>query len=319
MENDDGNVVKVSLMNDDDKGIIKCSVMGLSGKVYKIPYNYIKNGYCDKSLKEELEQMGIYFLFRESDNHKSQVYIGKADKRKNNNGALGRIKESHKDKEGNDNWWTEAILLVINDTDFTASHLSYLENYFHSSVNNAKYDIVNKAEPSKGKEIDTVKNESKSFIKYLKIIMGVLGYKVFLSEEDRHEFHVNKKNSKEYTNENVLKLHIEMKKVKAKCNCISKNNSDTSKVFVVLEGSKIIIKDKVSLDNSLKKRREECIGNGTIVVVGNDQIGELKLKQEFSSPSAAAKFVLGSSVSGNEVWLTEDGTKLGDYIKEKSK
>lgn len=193
MENDDGNVVKVSLMNDDDKGIIKCSVMGLSGKVYKIPYNYIKNGYCDKSLKEELEQMGIYFLFRESDNHKSQVYIGKADKRKNNNGALGRIKESHKDKEGNDNWWTEAILLVINDTDFTASHLSYLENYFHSSVNNAKYDIVNKAEPSKGKEIDTVKNESKSFIKYLKIIMGVLGYKVFLSEEDRHEFHVNKK------------------------------------------------------------------------------------------------------------------------------
>lgn len=38
----------------------------------------------------------------------------------------------------------------------------------------------------------------------------------------------------------------------------------------------------------------------------------LKEDMEFNSPSAAAKFVLKSSVNGNDLWLTEDGIKLGD-------
>ncbi|PKL22196.1 MAG: hypothetical protein CVV48_04020 [Spirochaetae bacterium HGW-Spirochaetae-4] len=36
----------------------------------------------------------------------------------------------------------------------------------------------------------------------------------------------------------------------------------------------------------------------------------------FTSPSAAAGFVGGASLNGNDYWVTDDGATLGQYLTE---
>lgn len=39
---------------------------------------------------------------------------------------------------------------------------------------------------------------------------------------------------------------------------------------------------------------------------------------KFTSPSAAAGFVGGASLNGNDYWVTEDGVALGQYLTEET-
>ena len=96
------------------------------------------------------------------------------------------------------------------------------------------------------------------------------------------------------------KIKRSNKSIKAYC-------KHTSKGFVVLAGSQIEETDSDSITDSIKKTRQQCKQNNEI------KDGVLTENYSFKSASYAAEFVVGSRISGQVAWKTEDGKSLKDF------
>ena len=81
------------------------------------------------------------------------------------------------------------------------------------------------------------------------------------------------------------------------------------KKFTILKGS--IIKENTTGSFPWPEERKVMINQYAPKNKQNKR--ELKSDISFNSPSKAAGFVLGSSVSGNREWVDEHGKTLGDY------
>lgn len=119
-----------------------------------------------------------------------------------------------------------------------------------------------------------------------KIMIGALGYKVFSPKR----MPVDTKES----NEPVL--YMERFGAKASGQRIPDG-------FVVFKGSTITKATVKSCPEIAIKYRQKYVNS-------IDENFILKEDLVFSSPSSAAAFVGGSSLSGNELWKTEDGVSL---------
>ena len=103
------------------------------------------------------------------------------------------------------------------------------------------------------------------------------------------------------TNKNGVLLYFTMEKYPA--TCIWNNDG-----FLLMKGAKLSISNSQSCPNAIVKMREE---KSTIIN------GERILSEDilFASSSSAAKFVAGSSVSGNVCWKNADGILLKNLQK----
>jgi len=104
-------------------------------------------------------------------------------------------------------------------------------------------------------------------------------------------------------NKNGVLLYFTMEKYPA--TCIWSNDG-----FLLLKDSKLSISNSQSCPNAIVKMREEK----STIINGERVLSENIL---FTSSSAAAKFVAGSSVSGNVCWKNADGILLKSLQKGK--
>ena len=102
-------------------------------------------------------------------------------------------------------------------------------------------------------------------------------------------------------NKNGVLLYFTMEKYPA--TCIWSNDG-----FLLLKDSKLSISNSQSCPNAIVKMREEK----STIINGERVLSENIL---FTSSSAAAKFVAGSSVSGNVCWKNADGILLKSLQK----
>jgi hypothetical protein len=275
-----GKSINLFLMDGDPNGRIKCSLTNWTGIAYKIPRIEIDNS---KEI-EHLSHNGVYFLFGTSDKGDSVVYIGQARTRKNGNGLLGRIIEPHPAID----YWTDAVLLTTRDDYFGPTEISYLENRFCNMAKEVgRYPVVNGNDPSPGKITEEKESEMEEFIDYSLIVIGALGYKLFTP------IVVPKINS--FT-DNEPTLYMQKGDVTA-------SGIRTPEGFAVLKGSKLSATLTRSCPENARKYRKQY---------------ESKIDKNFvlledilvSSPSSAAAFVGGTSISGNEAWKTKDGVSI---------
>ncbi len=91
------------------------------------------------------------------------------------------------------------------------------------------------------------------------------------------------------------------------------------RMVTLLEGSTVRREPLESLSDPLRELRQQCEKDGRLVVVAGGQFLKLTNSLPFRSPSAAAKFVAGCSVSGNIYWLVEPSrSPLGQYLRRTS-
>ena len=126
------------------------------------------------------------------------------------------------------------------------------------------------------------------FIDNIKILINTLGYKVLEPLVDNSSTNSSKENKI---------LSIETKETSAK-------GVVTNEGFVLLKGAKIKKEISKSLSSGVRKLREKYIAGGKVVseITTEDIL--------FSSSSAAAAFVSGSSASGPAMWKDKDGVSL---------
>ena len=284
------------LMDGEVTGRIKCTLSNWTGLAFKIPRPYLEK--CKD--RQDLKQSGVYFLFGKNDDGDDEVYIGQAGIRKNGEGVLFRVSEHLKDEI----YFSDAVMLTTQNNSFGPTEISYLENKFtNMAIETERYKVRNGNDPNPGNVTEEKESELEDFIEYSKMVLGVLGYKIFVPIVKK-ELKIENK----IDDEEILYLNSKTKKsekiIKAKC-------KRTSEGFVVLKGSMIEIIDSKRLPKSIKDLRDKCKTNNEIIN------GKLTKNYLFNSPSYAAMFVLGISRNGKTEWKTEDGTTLKDLEEKK--
>lgn len=275
-----GKNIQIFLMDGDVNGRIKCSVANWTGVAFKVPRTSLD--LCKD--RNELKQTGVYFLFGVDDHTDNKVvYIGQAGIRKNGEGLLNRILEHNRNPKKD--YWTEAVMLTTADNSLGPTEISYLEHRFCQLAMQAKrYIVKNGNDPTHGNISEEKMCELEDFIDYAKIIIAVLGHKVFVPITPE----VNDTSSNEL-------LYCK----KNGANAIGQITADG---FVVKKGSAISSKITNSCPESVIKKRDQ----------NKNRIKEYILQDDilFNSPSGAACFVVGGSANGNTEWKTADGATL---------
>jgi len=286
-----GKIISVFLIDGSPSGLIQRKIGNWNGVAYKIPRIELDK-YKDY---EHLKQTGVYFLFGKSDDEVDDlVYIGQAKERKNGEGLLYRLQEHIRNPDKY--YWNEAVAFTNNDNSLGPTEVCYLEHKFCTIAKDAKrYIVKNGNDPNPGNVKDEEKCVLDEFIEYSKLIMPILGHKVFIpksekiSEIEEQLFFVGKKSYKE-------------NKATGKC---------TSEGFLVLAGSYInpdISDSLIPSYKNLRKKYESKISNNIL----NEDI-------LFTSPSGAASFALGRTSDGRTDWKTENGKSLKEIEDEKAK
>ena len=274
--------IKLFLMDGEPSGRIKCSLANWTGIAYKVPRTALDK--C-KDL-EILKQSGVYFLFGTDKADNAVVYIGQAGVRKNSKGLLFRIQEPHTSFD----YWTEAVMFTTTNNSFGPTEISYLENRFcNMAVQAGRYIVKNGNDPNPGNITEETESELEEFIDYAKIVMGTLGHKVFEPYAPAPD-----------AEDDEPMLYLEYGKGKA-------SGKRTSDGFVIFKGSTI----NPSLTKSCPER---TIKDRKRYAKKIDKNGMLTSDVLFSSPSSAAGFVGGASLSGNALWKDSDGKALKELL-----
>lgn len=274
------------LMDGTPSGRIKCTLSNWTGVAYRIPRTELER--CKE--RKDLAQSGVYFLFGTlEDTGEGVVYVGQAGIRKNGEGILNRLQE-HKRNPDKD-YWTEAVVFTTRDNSFGATEIGWLENRFCNLAAAAKrFDVKNGNDPSLGNVTEEKESELEEFVDYAKIVMGVLGYKLF--EPIITTTAANGSVSA------PVPIILELKQGSTEA-----HGCRTSEGFVLLKGSKIKPNVANSCPQPAKKLRVQYsskISDACIL------LEDISLK----SPNQAASFVTGTSINALEAWKTPDGITL---------
>lgn len=287
-----GKSINLFLMDGEAGGRIKCTLANWTGIAYKIPRTELEK--C--KTREDLKQSGVYFLFGTSDTTgKGVVYIGQAGARKNGEGILNRLQEHKRNPEKD--YWTEAIVFTTSNNSFGPTEISYLENRFcNLAVQANRYEVKNGNDPTPGNITEEKESEMEEFIDYAKVIMGVLGHKLF--EPFTKPAPAKPETADSATNDSTT---LCLKRTIKGVGMVEATGSQTAEGFVVFAGSHISPEDDHTVPETLKKQRKSA---------PVDANGNLTEDMLFSSPSYAAMFVIGKSANGLTSWKDADGNTL---------
>lgn len=288
-----GKNINYFLMDGTPSGRIKCTIANWTGVAYRIPRTELEK--CKD--RDDLKQSGVYFLFgTDEDTSDKVVYVGQAGVRKNGEGILYRLQE-HKRNSDKD-YWTEAVVLTTSNDSFGPTEISWLENNFCTLATNAKrYIVKNGNDPNLGNVTEEKESELVEFIDYSKIVMGVLGHKVF--EPLIGTQTLIKGEEAAHANEDAL-FYLQRKSKKSDI-VVDATCLRTTEGFVVKKGSLIEPINSKSIPRAIEEIRKT-------MKIDNDNI--LQEDMLFTSPSYAAAFVIGGHVNGRTEWKTADGKTL---------
>lgn len=254
--------LNIFLLDGNPFGKIKCTIPYWTGTAYKIPRDKI----------EQNLESGLYFLFGGSSAH-----IGKPE----NLSATD---------------WQDAVIFVDNSLGLT--EINFLENKFYNLARAAnRYKIINAKTFASSNITPEKESELEIFAEYVKIIVGVLGYKIF---EPTEEFEIPRAEISA-DDDDLFYLSRRLKSegvtVEAKCRKIGRN-------FVVLAGSKISQTVARYVPDKIKKARKKAKISAENILL-EDMI--------FDNPSSASAFVVGISSNGWVEWRTSAGITLKDF------
>lgn len=289
-----GKNFNLFLMDGEVTGRIKCTLANWTGLTYKIPSSYLSK--CKE--RQDLKQSGVYFLFGDDEGDKPTVYIGQASIRKNGEGVLFRVAEHLK----GDFDFNEVVILTTQNNSFGPTEISYLENKFtNMALETDRYKVKNGNDPNPGNVTEEKESELEDYVEYSKIILGVLGYKIFVP--------LIKSNNDDEYNEEELSLYL-TRKVKRSNAIITAKCKRTSEGFVLLSGSKIEETDAEAIPPRIKAMREASKKNSVI------KDGVLTKNILFGSASYASAFALGMTNNGRTNWKLENGQTLKAFEEE---
>ena len=279
--------IKIFLPDGDPTGIKEAEIINWTGKAVVIPRKIIKNIDEDLEISGELESQGIYFLISQDELEVDSVYIGKSSN------LVKRLRRHHYKKD--DDFWNKAVCFFSKDSSLTETNTGYLEHKIIKIISkNSRAELQNNNNPQQTPIQRTDIANAENYLENVKLLLPALGYNYL----------------KEASQETGQVYYCE-----APNNNVRAKGKLTNEGFVVLKGSLVNKKEAESFSQDGTKRlRKQLIQND--ILKDNGKSYKLTKEQLFSSPSAAAGFVLGRNANGWTEWQTEDGRTLDEIERQ---
>ena len=191
-----GKSIELFLVNGTADSLTIAELSNWNGKAIKIPRIEVSSCY-----REDIAQVGVYFLFCKEDDGTDSVYIGEAENVKER--LLQHLRDYQAEKEKY--YWTTAVIFI--GRDLNKALIRYLENRFVDIARQCKRYLV----LTKNTYRNTVMKESQiavmeEFIDNVRILISVLGYKVL---EPVNKPAVIEENDGNEIEKDEIKLHLE--------------------------------------------------------------------------------------------------------------
>lgn len=304
--------IHIQLLDGDSKGRIHAKYADSSDRleVYSVPREYLHKDseHFDNSTKygKDLDTSGIYFLTGQRDS-KPVIYIGQVAGRSNGKGLKMRVRE-HEADHLKDRW--NHVVMIFREGDnekaLNTTELKFLESNFHKrAAETGRYLLLNRQSPSSDQIDSSKKTELTRFMDRAITLVSVLGCKAFdvsvkLTEKPKEKSDVAAPISTSVATSASDIFYFANKKIAARM-IIADGK------YIVLKGSSVSDEMRKSCSGAGKKERRKK--------ANFDEKHQLVKDIAFDSPTAAANFVGGSSLSGNVYWSTAEGLSPEQYLK----
>ena len=298
-----GRSVRLYLADGKATGIMTAEIMNWTGHVLAAPRIRVEDAFA----RPELKRTGVYLLIGPDDEGSDlpKVYIGEGDE-------IGKRLYAHnKEKD----FWDRFVAVTSKDMNLTKAHVRYLEAQLLNLLKTAKKAVIaNKDLPRFDLLPEADISDMEAFLSEMQLVFPVIGVEVFKKP-------VNKLQQLGGAKTDVVKqsdVQFELKNSKAGICAFAREEAGE---FIVEEGSTGALREAVSFNERLKIVRDEALQTGQIVKV-NEHNFRLDQDIAFSSPSAAAVFLFGTSRNGRTDWIVKElGMNYGvwkDGIIERS-
>lgn len=277
-----GRKLTIYLSDGSPSGIRHVEILNWTGQAIASP----RSRLGDLTNWDETKRPGIYFLF---ENHSSEdgnlVYIGESEN------VIKRLTDHDRKKE----FWNEVVIFTSKDENLTKAHVKYLESKLVNIANIAgRCKLENGNTPVESSIPRADKDWLDEYIHNLKIILGTLGHKILENIPQ-----INYDNS----SKTIIgtKLFFTIRELKS-------FGMQLEDGFLIIKGSQIAIEETSSLPKKCKEIRDSWIIDGTLIQENNYYL--ITKDSIVSSSSYAAAIIAGTSRSGPQSWIDENGINL---------
>lgn len=277
-----GKSVNLFLVNGKADSLIVATLSNWNATALRMPR--IEVSGCDRA---ELLQPGVYFLICSDQNTGAKsVYIGESDN------VRARLLQHMQDYSAEKEKYYWNTVICFTGPTLNKTLVRYLEKRaveIAKDVN--RYTVLTIQTFSNTVISEYDKAAMEEFLDNMKIVLGALGCEAL-------EYYDIQTGS--HTDDNNRHFYLSVGNVSAEAEI-------TADGFVVYQGATMNEKTNVkSLGKKAAEKRAE--------IMGGEKVLNLKTTDAllFTSPSAAADFLMGYSVSGPAVWKDKNGTSLKD-------
>lgn len=292
--------------------------------------------------EDELQFSGIYFLTNSSTDN-PRIYIGQAAKRVNGNGLMGRIREHDRQKD----FWDTAYLIAPTDNSWEATELNYLESAFCRQGQKAnRYALENGNIPFSGNIAKVKKAILSPLVHEVLLMLRASGHYMFepvtsenitptvassqpeitqntqqnqptetsvgttpFSDDSRPESHPAFADA-------VFRIKRKNLAVPARARIVGNLGARVN--VEVFEGEVLPVRAPKKAEARYLKDLESLeVTRSEQATAGHLEGLKIVKPIEFTSQSAASKFVVGSASNGNTDWVLESdpSVSLGAFLQ----
>ncbi len=267
--------INLVLHNGTPYGVKTAELSNWNGKVVICPRSALKQ----LTNLDIADSPAVYLLYNRDDNF---LYVGETDS------LHARITHHTQTKD----FWEEFI--ACTSPELTKTEVKYLEHTLHKRLQkdglvNLQNNVSPKT-PTIRKEIQDAMDE---FIDHVSDILLSLGFTFMGASAEVHK-----------SAEQGIRVYCEGKEAKAE-------GVYGESGLLVKAGSIFRAEMVPSIQDKYKQLQQTLLSKG-VLVPEDEQTLRLTEDHLFSSPSAAASLVLGSSSNGLAKWKTEDGVSVKD-------
>ncbi|MCB0810787.1 MAG: GIY-YIG nuclease family protein [Flavobacteriales bacterium] len=275
-----GKTIQIFLPEGNPRGIRVAEITSRTVKVIQIPRAELAKGLG----REELSNVGLYFLVGESESGQAKVYVGETED------CSKRLKDHNRKYD----WWQTALVCISTSAAFTKTHVKYLEWHCHQeAVKTGRYAVDNTNVPTKPHTNESMIADLMDHYDTIRLLVSTLGFPFF-------------EPSRRHSRKDVF--YCKGKAAKAE----GEYNEDG---FTVFAGSIAMVEHTKSFHNFLRTLRAQLLADG-VLMPNTAQTYKFVKDHVFSSPSTAAAIVLARNANGWMEWKDKDGRTM-DEVKRK--
>ncbi|SIS77132.1 GIY-YIG nuclease family protein [Phaeovulum vinaykumarii] len=254
----------------------------------------------------EIERPGVYILIgADEDAQDRQLsYIGESE------GVGARLSYHNSNEGGRDakGFWTDTVVLISKDENLTKSHARYVEAcLIRGAGSNPRWTLPNTRTPSDdaGKLPLPDRAAMNEFVDQTKTLVGALGWDLFREIRGR---------APEQVPEQALptaEAHASPRFFFRGEGFAAEMEIGPSGDFVITAGSKARVRTTRTIPRGTATLRNTLIEKGVLREEGDFLI--FTSGYSFTSASAAAATVIGTSANGRILWKLPDGRTYADW------